>query len=115
MTANPLRCGIAILIPAVTMCLYNAAAQAPANLLSALGAPPHVNTWPVPGGFVNLDNGNLHLEIPLQTIKERNGQSTSKLIYDSTFWYGEVQYIGATRTQELYATPNAASQVQIVL
>jgi len=80
------------------------AAQAP-DLLSALGSPPNVMLWPVPGGFINLDNGNLHLEIPLQTVSERKGSSTSKLMYDSSFWYGKVTYVGATQAQYLYATP----------
>jgi YD repeat-containing protein len=58
------------------------------GLLSQLGAPPGTPTWPFPQGFVNLSNGNFHIEIPIQTLKERNGGNlTEKLIYDSSFYY----------------------------
>jgi RHS repeat-associated protein len=51
------------------------------------GAPSGANIQPVRFGFVNLDNGNLHLEIPLYSLPARgHAPAQSVLVYDSTFW-----------------------------
>src|SRR6266567_4642555 len=58
------------------------------ELLQLLGAPPNDPTMSIPTGFVNLRNGNVHLEIPLKTFVQRNGLKTEvKYVYDSTFYY----------------------------
>ncbi|MEO6804843.1 MAG: RHS repeat-associated core domain-containing protein [Edaphobacter sp.] len=42
---------------------------------------------PVPNGFINIANGNLHLEIPLSTLKQRGQLSLNeRLVYDSRIW-----------------------------
>jgi len=42
---------------------------------------------PVENGYVNLSNGNLHLEFDLGTFPQRGKkQLTAKLVYDSRIW-----------------------------
>ena len=61
--------------------------QSQSDLLSQLGAPAGTTTWPFPGGFINLQNGNINISIPVETLKERNGTNlTVKYVYDSKFW-----------------------------
>lgn len=57
-------------------------------LLSQLGSPPTSPTVPIPQGYVNLINGNFHLEFPIESVKQRNGTNLEmKLVYDSFFYY----------------------------
>src|SRR5438309_10930654 len=57
------------------------------DLSGVIGIPEHAHTLPVRIGFVNLDNGNLHLEIPLYSNPERGHPDLiNKLVYDSSFW-----------------------------
>src|SRR5439155_1501957 len=52
------------------------------------GAPPFTTESPVELGYVNLANGNLHLEIPLASFPQRGGrQFTASLVYDSRLWW----------------------------
>src|ERR1700738_5143063 len=52
------------------------------------GIPEHTVAIPVPLGFVGATTGALHLEIPISTIPQRNGEPiVTKLIYDSTFYH----------------------------
>lgn len=52
------------------------------------GAPPFAATDPVELGFVNLANGNLHIEIPLGSYPQRGGQPFRvSLVYDSRNWW----------------------------
>jgi RHS repeat-associated protein len=51
------------------------------------GAPPFTEAEPVESGFVNLANGNLHLEIPLGAFPQRGGRSlVASMVYDSRIW-----------------------------
>jgi len=61
---------------------------AQSSLTDVLGVPPDASIYPIPGvGFVNLNNGNLHIEIPLRVVKDRNGASvTTSLTYDNSVW-----------------------------
>jgi RHS repeat-associated protein len=62
------------------------AAQAQ-NYYAQTGVPPGTMTYPVPGGVVNLDKGNLFLKFPLASIPQRAGRPiTLSLVYNSTFW-----------------------------
>jgi len=57
------------------------------DIASMIGDPVHAHTLPVRFGLINLDNGNLHLEIPLYSVPERGeAPVTNTLVYDSTFW-----------------------------
>jgi RHS repeat-associated protein len=62
-------------------------AQEPWDYLQADGTPNFTVTVPVELGFVNLANGNLHLEIPLGDPPQR-GQLhfNPKFVYDSRNW-----------------------------
>src|SRR5216684_7764262 len=55
--------------------------------LAQNGIPPNTTMVPVPLGFVNPLTGHLHLEIPISSIPERNGDPLiTKLVYDSTLY-----------------------------
>jgi RHS repeat-associated protein len=79
--------------------------RAQQDYLLQLGTPPGSPTMPIPLGVVNLKNGNVHLEIPLRTLVQRNGlKLSSKLIYDSSncfYMYGATQCISGWR--EVYS------------
>src|ERR1043166_5381160 len=48
------------------------------------GAPAHAVQIPVPTGFIDAMNGHVHLEIPIASIPERNGDPlVAKMVYDS--------------------------------
>src|SRR5439155_17579104 len=57
------------------------------NYMEQMGIPVFTTTEPVENGFINLANGNLHIEIPLTTVPERGGgRFTPSLVYDSRMW-----------------------------
>src|SRR6266403_3006806 len=50
-------------------------------------APSCTNADPFPGGFVNVSNGNVHLEIPLGNYPQRGGSALQAAVtYDSRIW-----------------------------
>jgi RHS repeat-associated protein len=68
-----------------------ARAQNPLDSLLQRGSPSFTSADVLPGGlgFVNVANGNLHLEIPLGNYPQRGGSSQpfiAKLIYDTREW-----------------------------
>jgi RHS repeat-associated protein len=78
-----LQCGLLL------VCMLHAGlAIAQSSLSDVVGIPTDAAIYPIPGvGFVNLVNGNLHVEIPLRTITGRNGKkSTAAIVYDNSFW-----------------------------
>lgn len=55
--------------------------------LDSTGAPTFTTAFPVENGFINLSNGNLHLEIPLASYPQRGKLGyTAKMVYDSRIW-----------------------------
>jgi hypothetical protein len=55
--------------------------------LNSTGAPAFATTSKVENGFVNLGNGNLHLEIDLGAFPQRGSiKLGAKLVYDSRIW-----------------------------
>jgi YD repeat-containing protein len=51
------------------------------------GKPTFTSTFPVENGFIDLANGNLHLEIPLVSYAQRGSLPFgAKLVYDSRIW-----------------------------
>jgi RHS repeat-associated protein len=59
------------------------------ELNSLISAPQGTPRIPVRYGSVNVNTGNLHLDIPLVSMSERGtGPSTTTLSYDSMFWLG---------------------------
>src|SRR5207249_3031848 len=54
---------------------------------TGIGSPTFSTPSPVEQGFVNLANGNLHIEIPLGSFPQRGRIAyTAKLVYDSRIW-----------------------------
>ena len=62
-------------------------ARAQADPLESIGIRPVSAQLPVHNGYVDLANGDLHLEIPLGTFAQRGGGRVKfSLIYDSALW-----------------------------
>jgi hypothetical protein len=73
--------------------IYSALAGTPAlsqnsqSYLNDLGTTPYGVNIPVENGFINISNGNLHLEFPLATHPQRGALSLGeKIVYDSRIW-----------------------------
>ena len=57
------------------------------SYIYATGAPSFSTVQPVESGFIDVANGNLHLEIPLASPPQRGSLTASaKLVYDSRIW-----------------------------
>ena len=57
--------------------------------LESVGVPPFTTQSPVEMGFVNLANGDLHIEIPLGSFPQRGGREDKiAIVYDSAIWEG---------------------------
>lgn len=68
-------------------CVGHATTSVAQGYLSATGSPSFSVNIPIPNGYINVANGNLHLEIPLASPKQRgNLQLNEKLVYDSRIW-----------------------------
>jgi len=52
------------------------------------GIPAFTTAFPVEHGFINLANGNLHIEIPISSYNQRGNVKAlhPRLVYDSRFW-----------------------------
>ncbi|HJX84239.1 MAG TPA: hypothetical protein VJ723_07850, partial [Candidatus Angelobacter sp.] len=73
----------------VLVAVPNGLAQtAPNDYIDRIGLPNFAVPHPVEMGFVNLPNGNLHLDFPMgPSIIQRGGKSISlKLTYDSRIY-----------------------------
>jgi len=76
-------------LPLACVLLLNlaAAAQNPVSYLNDTGSPAYATTVPVENGFIDMSNGNLHLEFPLASAQQRGTLTLSqKLTYDSRIW-----------------------------
>lgn len=57
------------------------------NYLYATGSPAFSTQIPIENGFINVNNGEIHMEIPLATHAQRGKlQLNERLIYDSRIW-----------------------------
>ncbi len=58
------------------------------SYLDEPGIPAFTTAFSVEHGFINLANGNLHLEIPIASYPQRGGSLRyhARLVYDSRFW-----------------------------
>ena len=53
----------------------------------AVGNPSFSVDIPIEDGYINVANGNIHLEIPISNVKQRGSlQHSSRLVYDSRIW-----------------------------
>lgn len=83
-----------ILCSVLTLCVLCGTARAQTDGLQDLGVPTFSVADQLPGGigFVNVSNGNLHIEIPLASFPQRGmgGRPlVAKMIYDSHLWVAE--------------------------
>ncbi|MGH9785025.1 MAG: hypothetical protein ACRD88_12670, partial [Terriglobia bacterium] len=77
---------LAILVVCLDRTVHAQTPPDPKYLLET-GAPTFVTPDPVPAGFINLANGNLHIEIPFVAIPQRGGRPfVAKMVYDSRIW-----------------------------
>jgi RHS repeat-associated protein len=57
------------------------------DYLYAIGNPTFTSQWPDQLGFINVSNGNIHLEIPLAQHPQRGSlRLNERLVYDSRIW-----------------------------
>jgi hypothetical protein len=57
------------------------------NYVYATGAPSFSTQIPIENGFINVNNGDVHIELPLATHTQRGRlQLNERLIYDSRIW-----------------------------
>src|SRR5882762_6690380 len=62
-------------------------AQSSSDYVDRVGLPNFAVVQPVEMGFINVANGNLHLEFPMTNIPQRGGKSMAvKLTYDSQLY-----------------------------
>lgn len=90
---NALRCSrsqistfgiIATLL--VLLCGFGAMVEAQ-DYTTAIGTPSFTTAEPVELGFIDVPNGNLHIEIPLVSLPQRGSLSyNARLVYDSRIW-----------------------------
>src|SRR5579859_3162815 len=62
------------------------------------GIPAFTTSFAVEHGFINLANGNLHIEIPIATYPQRGNLKAlhARLVYDSRFWITREDPISGT-------------------
>jgi hypothetical protein len=80
---------------------------AQSTLTDVVGVPPDAAMYSIPGvGSVNLRNGNLHIEIPIWAVKERNGSTmTTNILYDnSTYQIVQEKTVSGTGTVPYWST-----------
>ena len=77
-----------LLLPFLVIVSVSLSAQNPQTYIQQSGMPIFTTTQAVELGFINLSNGNLHIEIPLGAFPQRGTMPTfaAKLIYDSRIW-----------------------------
>lgn len=56
------------------------------DYITAVGRPTFTTHDSVELGFVNVANGNMHLEIPLATFPQRGRAVDIRMVYDSRIW-----------------------------
>jgi len=73
-------------LPLLVICVAGLTCEAQ-DYSSQTGSPTFSVNQPVPYGFVNLANGNVHVEIPLASAPQRGKLPfAAKLVYDSRIW-----------------------------
>jgi RHS repeat-associated protein len=78
------------------------------DYLSQTGSPTFSVAQPLQYGFVNLANGNVHLEIPLASAPQRGNLAFSaKMVYDSRIW--QIVKVGGNLLWKPTNIPNSIS------
>lgn len=67
---------------------FSAVSWAQQSYMDEPGIPAFTTAFPVENGFINLANGNLHIEIPIASYPQRGNIKAlnARLVYDSRFW-----------------------------
>jgi RHS repeat-associated protein len=78
---------IVIFLSAALICLLFPAFARGQGYLYATGTPTFTTQWPDQLGFINVSNGNIHIEIPLAQHAQRGSlHLNERLVYDSRIW-----------------------------
>jgi len=78
---------VSALLTVVLSTIIPASVARAQSYLNATGTPTFTTALPVEMGFVNVANGNLHLEIPLASFPQRGTlRYNARLVYDSSIW-----------------------------
>ncbi|MBB5061442.1 RHS repeat-associated protein [Granulicella aggregans] len=97
-------CAIALTIGMLTL---SASLRAQSDINTLISAPKGTPTIPVRNGSINLNTGNLQLDIPLVSMPERGGgPSTMSLRYNSMFWNGITWNNGGVGGSVIYPPNN---------
>lgn len=77
----------ALRILGIASCIASSLALNAQTNISAIGNPNESARFPIENGFINLGNGNVHLEIPIAAYPQRGDLSVgAKFVYDSSIW-----------------------------
>ncbi|HXN74379.1 MAG TPA: RHS repeat-associated core domain-containing protein [Candidatus Acidoferrales bacterium] len=78
---------VSLVVIAIAVFLANPTSCRAQSYVYEYGSYPWTTPMPVPGGYVDAGNGNLHIEIPIASIAERGHVPfVAKLVYDSHIW-----------------------------
>ena len=67
--------------------LFRVAKGQSSTYLNATGNPSFGVNFPIENGFINISNGNLHMEFPFATHPQRGALNLNeRLVYDSRIW-----------------------------
>ncbi|MGH9585787.1 MAG: RHS repeat domain-containing protein [Acidobacteriaceae bacterium] len=78
---------LAVVCLCVTLGLLSKSYLHAQDYLYQIGSPTFSTQIPIENGFINVNNGDIHIEIPLATQKQRGRlQLDEKLVYDSRIW-----------------------------
>lgn len=66
------------------------------DYMTQIGTPEFTPTIPIENGFINVANGDIHIEIPIDTVPQRGHlRYTAKIVYDSRIWGRQPGNFGA--------------------
>jgi RHS repeat-associated protein len=80
--------------------LFTTASFGQQSFMDEPGIPAFTTAFPVEHGFINLANGNLHIEIPIATYPQRGNIKAlhARLVYDSRFWSVRTDPVSGAQT-----------------
>jgi hypothetical protein len=71
----------------MVLAVFSSLTAAAQNYLYGTGNPTWGINIPIEDGFINIANGNVHMEIPIGSQPQRGSLSlTESLVYDSRIW-----------------------------
>src|SRR5438045_2599520 len=78
------------------------------SYIDGTGVPTFTTSQPVELGFVNVANGNLHMELPISSHPQRGALALSeKIVYDSRIWKVVTTGNGSTKQWQAVDVPNS--------